>query len=308
MPDTFRVASIQCSSVLGATQANTEKLTRLIEQAAQNGAKIIVTPETCVTGYLSQNLRTNWHVPGRPLESEYTNSLHPQDYAETVPGPSTNHFCALAQRLGVYVTIPLLEKESDQERSDRVSREHAFNSDLTYFDFMGVKRNSETEQATQYFNSVCVAGPDGTLVAHYRKINPWPWPEQSWATAGRNVVCFDTPYGRCGLSICFDIHRNLDNFQEAGETPRRMWALLYPIAWVDRDTRKWFRSTLPARLAQRQSDYYLIGANWSVDEDVHEWNGMGYTTIYGPQGEILASTEERVGEVIVYAEVETSKY
>lgn len=54
-PATVKVAAVQCSSDLGAVEANLAKLAFLIEEAARNGAKIIVLPETAVTGYLSQD-------------------------------------------------------------------------------------------------------------------------------------------------------------------------------------------------------------------------------------------------------------
>jgi hypothetical protein len=94
-PATVKVASIQCSSNLGDVAANRAKLTTLIEQAANNGAKIVVLPEACITGYLSQDLKTNWHLAGRPLAAPFFGK-DPKTFAETVPGPSTDHFCALA--------------------------------------------------------------------------------------------------------------------------------------------------------------------------------------------------------------------
>src|SRR5205085_6910762 len=95
---TVRVAAIQCSSDLGAVEENRKKLTALIREAAANGAKIIVLPETAITGYLSQDLKTNWRLPGRPLESAFT-GCDPAAAAETVPGPSTEYFRALAHEL-----------------------------------------------------------------------------------------------------------------------------------------------------------------------------------------------------------------
>ncbi len=56
-----KVAAIQCSSDLGAVARNRGKLMDLVEEAAKNGAKIIVLPETAITGYLSQDLKVNWH-------------------------------------------------------------------------------------------------------------------------------------------------------------------------------------------------------------------------------------------------------
>src|SRR5215216_212654 len=70
-PKTVRVAAVQCSSDLGKVAANTTKLTALIKEAAAKGAKIVVLPEAAITGYLSQDLKTNWAVSGRPLESEF---------------------------------------------------------------------------------------------------------------------------------------------------------------------------------------------------------------------------------------------
>src|ERR1043166_4452162 len=171
-PKTVKVAAVQCSSDLGNVAANTKKLTTLVKEAAGHGAKIVVLPETSITGYLSQDLKTNWHIDGWPIEKNFQ-SLDPAKHAETVPGPSTRHFCQLAKDLGIYLTIPLLEVDQKGAGGPR------------------------------YFNTVCLANPNGELVAHYRKLTPWPYPEKSWATPGdRGVQTFDTEYGRVGLGIC----------------------------------------------------------------------------------------------------------
>src|SRR5581483_10935350 len=67
-PATVKVAAVQCSSDLGDVAANTRKLTELVKEAARNGAKIVVLPETSITGYRSQDLKTNWHRKGSPIE------------------------------------------------------------------------------------------------------------------------------------------------------------------------------------------------------------------------------------------------
>src|SRR4051812_42270356 len=83
-----KVAAIQCSSELGAVKENRAKLSLLVRQAAAEGAKIIVLPEAAITGYVSQDLRHNWHIRGRPLEAAFS-GRDPSLSAETVPGPST---------------------------------------------------------------------------------------------------------------------------------------------------------------------------------------------------------------------------
>src|SRR5919204_112817 len=99
-PRAVKVAAVQCSSVLGDVDGNRRKLTALVREAAGRGAKIIVLPEAAVTGYLSQDLRTNWHLTGRPLEPAFRGK-DPLPFAEPVPGPSTRYFAALAKELGV---------------------------------------------------------------------------------------------------------------------------------------------------------------------------------------------------------------
>jgi predicted amidohydrolase len=272
-PATVKVAAVQCSSELGAVDANRKKLTKLVEEAAAHGAKIIVLPEAAVTGYLSQDLTNNWRAGRMPMAPAFHDSKDPITAAESVPGRSTTHFAALAKRLGVYITVPFLECDAHL---------------------------AEGRQPT-FYNTVCLVSPKGELVAHYRKLTPWPHPEQSWATAGdRGVQTYDTEYGRVGLAICFDIHTILPKYQ-----PEHIWALLYPIAWVDEThPAEWFWHTLPGRV--KPFGHYVIGANWSVDRP-QKWFGYGFSTIISPDGKVVASAKSLYGSEIVYAEIETAK-
>src|SRR5690349_1526566 len=88
----MKVAAVQCPSDLGEIEANTRRLSKLIGTAAASGAKFVVLPETAITGYLSQDLTTNWHLPDWPLEKVFA-SKDPRPFAQTVPGPATEHFC-----------------------------------------------------------------------------------------------------------------------------------------------------------------------------------------------------------------------
>lgn len=273
---TVKVAAVQCPSDLGDIPANTRRLTRLVETAAAAGAKFVVLPETAITGYLSQDLKTNWQIPGWPIETAFAGK-DPRPFAQTVPGPATEHFCRLAKKLGIYLTIPLLEKLPDGTPDDNPAN-------------------------PKLYNTVCLASPKGELVAHYRKLTPWPHPEQSWATDGdRGVQTFDTEYGRVGLAICFDIHTILEKYQ-----PHKIWALLYPIAWVDEDhPAEWFWHRLPERV--KPFHHYVVGANWSVErKPKNTWKGYGFSTILAPDGQVLATAKSLFGEEIVYAELETA--
>jgi predicted amidohydrolase len=267
-PKTVKVAAVQCSSELGDVEGNRKKLTALVEVAAKGGAKIVVLPETSVTGYLSQDLKINWQLEGWPIEKGFKGK-DPLPHAETVPGPSTKHFAALAKKLGIYLTVPLLEVEEGKK--------------------------------PKFFNTVCLVSPKGELVLHYRKLTPWPYPEKSWATAGdRGVQVYDTEYGRVGLGICFDIHTILEKYE-----PHKIWALLYPIAWVDNEhPAEWFWHRLPARVAPFK--HHVIGANWSVDEK-QAWRGYGFSTILNADGKVAATAKTLYGSEIVYATLPTAR-
>lgn len=269
-PQTVKVAAVQCSSVLGDVDGNRRKLTALVKEAAGEGAKIIVLPEAAITGYLSQDLRTNWQLKGWPIEAGFQGK-DPLPIAEPVPGPSTRHFAELARELQVYVTVPFVERDD---------------------------RNAKV--GTRLFNTACLVSPKGEVVAHYRKLTPWPRPEQSWAMPGdRGVQTYDTEYGRVGLAICFDIHTILEKYE-----PHKIWALLYPIAWVDDShPADWFWHRLPPRVAP--FGHYVIGANWSVD-DRQPWFGYGFSTILAPGGKIVSGARSLYGSEIVYATIKTA--
>lgn len=266
-----KVALIQSASDLGAVHRNLDRLERSVRTAAASGAKIMVLPETAVTGYLSQDLQTNWGVKGRP--QSFPRALDPTEYAESRDGDSVRRMASVAQELGVYITVPYLEKED-----------------------------------SQFFNSITLVGPESTpdklALAHYQKNCPWPHPEKSWASPGVGVdeSTFDTPYGRVGLAICFDIHSILAKYADS-----ELWALLYPIAWVG-DTGEWFASQLPDRLAEVNCPHYILGANWATVAP-QSWKGAGGSSAYGPGGQLLAHASEprfRGCEEIVMLEIPTA--
>ena len=224
---------------------------------------------------------------GSPLRGQ-----RPHGSAETVPGPSTDHFAALAKRLGVYITVPLVEIDPGP-------------ATVATSVPPATAPTTRPQPAERFFNTVCLVSPEGKLVAHYRKLTPWPYPEKSWATPGdRGLQTHDTEYGRVGLAICFDIHQTVPKYRD-----QHLWALLYPIAWVDTNhPAPWFWHHLPARVAGFH--HYVIGANWSVDKPAAEdqapdWFGYGFSTILSPEGKVLATAKSLYDSEIVYAEIET---
>lgn len=87
----FLAAVVQFEPTLGAKNSNIDKLLTLVEEAAQQGAKLITTPEMATTGYC-------WYD-----REEVTPMV------ETIPGDSTDRFYELAQRYQCYIVLGMPE-------------------------------------------------------------------------------------------------------------------------------------------------------------------------------------------------------
>ena len=95
----LRVASVQMESSPGDKEANLAKIERSVFQAAAQGARLVLFPECCLTGY--------WFM--RNLSREQLAAL-----AEPVPdGPSVDRLAGLARRHQLTVGAGLVEQGSD---------------------------------------------------------------------------------------------------------------------------------------------------------------------------------------------------
>jgi predicted amidohydrolase len=91
----LRVASVQFESKPTDKAANFQKIERFSDEGVAQGARLIVFPECCITGY--------WFI--RNLTLEQLAAL-----AEPIPdGPSTQRLCDLARRHGITLGAGLVE-------------------------------------------------------------------------------------------------------------------------------------------------------------------------------------------------------
>ncbi|MDF0517547.1 amidohydrolase [Bradyrhizobium yuanmingense] len=153
MSTIHKVAAVQFEPTMFEKARNIARLLELCEQAAAAGAKLIVTPEMGTTGYC------------------WFNRAEVAPFVETIPGPTTSRFAALARKHDCYIVVGMPEVDEDNI----------------------------------YFNTAVLIGPDG-IVGRHRKTHPYI-SEPKWAAAGdlHNQV-FETPIGRIALLICMDIH------------------------------------------------------------------------------------------------------
>lgn len=87
----IQVAAVQFEPTLFDKQRNIDQLFALVEEAAQAGAQLIVTPEMATTGYCWQSRE----------------EVAP--YVEPIPGPTSDRFVELAKRYGCHIVVGMPE-------------------------------------------------------------------------------------------------------------------------------------------------------------------------------------------------------
>ncbi|MCK9540593.1 MAG: carbon-nitrogen hydrolase family protein [Novosphingobium sp.] len=94
--DTVTVAAVNFHAVWGDKAANLGRILALAREAAARGAKIVLFPETALTGY---------NHDGKSVAMHEAN-------AETVPGPAAEALADCARELGIWLTVGLPERDA----------------------------------------------------------------------------------------------------------------------------------------------------------------------------------------------------
>ncbi|GAA0341076.1 carbon-nitrogen family hydrolase [Bowmanella denitrificans] len=139
---------------------------------------------------------------------------------------------------------------------------------------------SQFEQADgQVYNTSSVINCQGQLLNRYRKLFPFQ-PYEQGVTPGRDFVVFDTPAGRIGLAICYDLW-----FPEVARALVCMGAevLLYPTMTGTIDRAQELNMAL-ATAAMQQC--YVVAVNGAGS------HGNGQSIVVGPDGRCLHQAGE----------------
>ncbi|XP_031119901.1 omega-amidase, chloroplastic [Ipomoea triloba] len=157
------------------------------------------------------------------------------------------------------------------------------------------------------YNTCCVFDSEGKLKAKHRKIHLFDidipgkitFMESKTLTAGQTPTVVDTEVGRIGIGICYDIR-----FQELATlyAARGVHLICYPGAF------NMTTGPLHWELLQRARavDNQLFIATCSPARDAGAgYVAWGHSTLVGPFGEILATTEH--DEAIIISEIDYSQ-
>ncbi|SBW02185.1 carbon-nitrogen hydrolase [uncultured Dysgonomonas sp.] len=228
---------------------NIEGLKNKVKDAAKQGAQLIVLQELHNSLYFCQVEDTNIF-----------------DLAETIPGPSTDEFGALAKELGVVIVLSLFERRAP-----------------------GL-----------YHNTAVVMEKDGTIAGKYRKMHIPDDPayyEKFYFTPGDlGFKPIETSLGKLGVLVCWD-----QWYPEAARLMAMAGAdlLIYPtaIGWESTDSQEEKDRQLGAWVISQRGHAVANGLHVvSVNRTGYEPDPSGQTNgitfwgnsfVAGPQGEIL---------------------
>lgn len=255
---TTSVAVIQ-SVYPGSAQAAVAHADAEVRRAAEMGAKIICLQEIFAGPYFCQS------------EDDACFAL-----AETIPGPTTGHFCELAGELGVVIVVPLFERVD----------------------------------AGIFYNSAAIIDADGSLLGTYRKMHipddPQFYEKYYFAPGDGGFRAWQTRWGKIGVLICWD-----QWFPEAARLTAMAGAevIFYPTAIgcipedrgavgaVQRDS--WQTMQRSHAIA---NGCYVAAANRIGLEQGPDGAGIefwGHSFIVDPTGKVVAQAGGEAEEILV---------
>lgn len=162
----------------------------------------------------------------------------------------------------------------------------------------------ETEDGRIY-NSAFVFGSDGRQLARHRKVHLFDvdipgmrFKESDTFTRGEEITVFDSPYGRFGLAICFDV-RFPELFRAMAERGARL--VFLPAQFNLKTGPMSWELLLRGRAADNQLFVAACAAARYVGFSYECW---GHSTVTDPFGRVTATCDET--EQILYAEPDFS--
>jgi nitrilase len=166
--ETVRVAAVQATPVILDAEASVDKAIRLMGEAADQGAQLVVLPECFVPVY-----------PGNAWAKDATSfsgwdELWERLWANSVdvPGPITDRIAAACKEREVFCAIGVNERESERPGS--------------------------------LYNTLVLIGPEG-LISKHRKLMPTMHERLFHGVgAGDDLDVAATPLGRIGGLICWE--------------------------------------------------------------------------------------------------------
>lgn len=168
----FTAAAVQAAPVFLNKTETIGKIASLIEEAAGNGASLIVFPEAMIPcyPYWPKDIGS---AEGRKLVLDAYIELHKNSV--DIPGDDTQKLCEAAKKAGAYVVIGVNEREGGT-----------------------------------LYNTILYIDKNGGILGKHRKLMSIDSEKCIWGNGGAGDLCvFDTDLGKVGGFFCYEHHMTL---------------------------------------------------------------------------------------------------
>lgn len=172
MSKIVKVAVVQASPVLFKLEETVSKTCRLVQEAASNGAKLVLFPEAFIPAYprgltFGTVVGSRTHEGRLTWERYWSNSLQ-------IPSKYLDQIVKTVRENNVYVALGVIEKDG------------------------------EFSHGTLYC-TILYLGPDGSLLGKHRKLKPTAGERLIWGEGdGSTLTVVPTEIGRIGGLICWE--------------------------------------------------------------------------------------------------------
>lgn len=191
------------------------------------------------------------------------------------------------------------DMEADDSPSTRMLSEAASQHQVTI-----VGGSVPESHRGQLYNTCCVYGPDGRRLAKHRKVHLFDidipgkitMRESDTLSPGTHATVVDTPAGKLGIGICYDMR-----FPElaAISAARGADVMVYPGAFNMTTGPLHWKLLQQARAVDNQM--FVIGCSPARDETA-SYVAWGHSMVVGPFAEVLVEGEHE--ECILYADLD----
>ncbi|OCF33227.1 hydrolase [Kwoniella heveanensis CBS 569] len=154
------------------------------------------------------------------------------------------------------------------------------------------------------YNTCTVYDPEGTLVAIHQKVHLFDidipgrqtFKESDTLTGGKTLTTFETPFGKIGLGICYDIR-----FPEMAMIAARQGcvAMIYPAAFNTTTGPMHWTILQKARAIDNQ--IYVAMCSPARHPEA-SYQAYGHSSVVNPLGDVLVEAD--IGPTTVYADID----
>lgn len=282
----LRAAAVQTSPVFLNREATIEKMAVKVKEAKENGADIVVFPESFVPTF------PLWCLFIPPVDQHpFYKRLF--ENAVAVPSPAFYRIARIARENKIFLSVGICEKSNDT------------------FGTM--------------WNSNLLFDREGNLIGHHRKLLP-TWGEKLvWSFGdGSTLNVHDTEIGRIGALICGENSNTLARYSLVAQG-EQLHIGIYPPTWPTQRPNNNYYDCLRVRTCAHafEAKVFSICCSAAIDDDAMEqmscgdadtkaWlenQGMGFgaTMIVGPNGQPISDILKDNEDGIVYADCDLSK-